>query len=213
MTREGVRAEGFEGGFGVVYPVLRAMEEAGRIRRGYFVAGLGATQFALPGAAERLRSMRADPEVSGTWVLASTDPANPYGAALPWPPGDLRPQRAAGSHVVLRDGALVAWMARAQTSLLTYLPPNEPERSAAAADLARALGSLVDSGRRRAVLIARIDGSDPAASVLAPHLLAAGFRQGSRGFLRHPTPRDSAADPGGASSAPRSRPAISRSRR
>jgi len=82
-----------------VYPVLRAMEEAGRIRRGYFVAGLGGAQFALAGAVDRLRAQR---DVEGTLVLAATDPANAYGLSLPWPVKGL--QRAAGAHVILVDG-------------------------------------------------------------------------------------------------------------
>ena len=103
VTREAVVAEGIAGGYASVYPVLRAMEESGRARRGYFVAGLGAAQFALPGAVDRLRAIRDDePTVR---VLAATDPAQPYGAALPWPRGAdderLPLQRAAGAYVVL----------------------------------------------------------------------------------------------------------------
>ena len=87
LTREAVAAEGIAGGFSTVYPVLKAMEEAGQVRRGYFVAGLGATQFALAGADDRLRGEREapEPEAARTLVLAATDPANPYGAALRWP--------------------------------------------------------------------------------------------------------------------------------
>src|SRR6185436_11174826 len=115
LTREAVHAEGIIGGFSAVYEVLKAMEEAGRVRRGYFVAGLGATQFALPGADDRLRALRDRSEAPFTTVLAATDPANPYGAALAWPErpaedgaASARPQRAAGASVVLVDGALVA---------------------------------------------------------------------------------------------------------
>ena len=187
LTREAVASEGIAGGFSSVYPVLKAMEEAGRARRGYFVAGLGATQFALPGADDRLRALRLDPEESVTTILAATDPANPYGAALPWPASGARPQRAAGAQVVLRDGALIAWIGRAETNLLTFLPAEEPGREAAARDLARALARLVESGRRRAVLIGRIDGAEPAQSPLAPHLAAAGFTLGSRGYLKRRT--------------------------
>src|SRR5207245_7968897 len=88
LTREAVLAESAPGGFAGVYPVLRALEEAGKVRRGYFVAGLGAAQFALPGAVERLRSLRESPtnedDEPATVVLAAADPAQPYGAALPW---------------------------------------------------------------------------------------------------------------------------------
>src|SRR5205823_3715680 len=134
LTRESVRGEGHAGGFAGVYPVLRAMEERGRVRRGYFVAGLGGAQFALPGAVDRLRACRESG--TGTLVLAATDPANPYGVALPWPESTAagagrsaasgaersaasvaersaasvaersgrRPTRAAGAYVVLVDG-------------------------------------------------------------------------------------------------------------
>ncbi len=115
VTREAVATEGVEGGFAAVYPILRAMEDAGRIRRGYFVDGLGAAQFALAGALDRLRAVRepAEPTATGAvHLLAASDPANPYGAALPWPrrgETDRRPlQRAAGAYVVLVDGIAVA---------------------------------------------------------------------------------------------------------
>ena len=85
LTREAVSAESVPGGFGIVYPVLKGLEENGRIRRGYFVAGLGATQFAMPGALDLLRSMRDAPDEAEVAVLAATDPANPYGATLKWP--------------------------------------------------------------------------------------------------------------------------------
>jgi ATP-dependent Lhr-like helicase len=85
LTREAVASENAPGGFGIVYPVLKAMEDTGRIRRGYFVAGLGATQFAMPGALDLLRSLRDAPDDPEVAVLAATDPANPYGATLRWP--------------------------------------------------------------------------------------------------------------------------------
>jgi ATP-dependent Lhr-like helicase len=85
LTRESVASEALPGGFGVIYAVLKAMEDAGRIRRGYFVAGLGATQFAMPGALDLLRSMREPAEATEIVTLAATDPANPYGATLKWP--------------------------------------------------------------------------------------------------------------------------------
>jgi ATP-dependent Lhr-like helicase len=189
LTREAVRAEGVPGGFASVYEVLKRMEETGRARRGYFVAGLGATQFALPGAEERLRSLREPQEEPQTVILSSTDPANPYGAALPWPSrGDAapesRPQRAAGAHVVLYGGELCGYLARGDRSLFTFLPPDEPERARRARALAAALAGLVESGRRRALLVERIDGSAPDASPFAPHLSNAGFSPGQQGFLK-----------------------------
>ena len=185
LTREAVHAEGIEGGFSAVYDVLKAMEEAGRVRRGYFVAGLGATQFAAPGAEDRLRSMRERPEEPHAVVLAATDPASPYGAALPWPERQgARPGRAAGAHVVLRDGELLAYLGRAERSLLTFLPAEEPDRGRAAAALAGALSSLIDLGRRRSLLIAQVDGEPTEKSPLAPHLSGAGFTPTSRGFFK-----------------------------
>ena len=186
VTREAVHAEGILGGFSAVYDVLKAMEEAGRVRRGYFVAGLGATQFAAPGAEDRLRSMRDRPEAPHIVALAATDPANPYGAALPWPERaeGARPGRAAGAQVVLCDGELIGYLGRAERSLLTFLPADEPERGHAAAALASALSQLIESGRRRSLLIAQVDGEPTEKSKLAPHLSSAGFTPMSRGFFK-----------------------------
>lgn len=183
LTREAVKAEAVPGGFSTVYPVLKAMEEAGRVRRGYFVAGLGATQFAVPGAEERLRKHR-DPEEEDTVVLlASDDPANVYGAALPWPEREgARPQRTAGARVVLHDGRLIGYVGRTGHSVLTFLPDDEAHARAADA-LARGLAHATGS-KARAVLIKRIDGEDPSGSELAAHLRDAGFSATSRGFHR-----------------------------
>jgi len=188
LTREAAHAEGIPGGFAAVYEVLKAMEESGRARRGYFVAGLGATQFALPGADERLRALRDPPEEAKAVVLAATDPANPYGALLPWPSrpdGEgARPQRAAGAHVVLASGELSAWLGRGEQSLLSFLPAEEPARTRRARAVAGALAGLVDAGRRRALLISEVDGAPAHSSPLAPLLVAAGFSAGHQGFLK-----------------------------
>jgi len=186
VTRESVHAEEIAGGFAAVYPVLKAMEEAGRARRGYFVAGLGGAQFAVPGAEDRLRSFRDAPPEPATIVLAATDPANPYGAVLPWPrvDGEGRAQRAAGAQVVLHDGTLVGWLSRSEHNLHTYLPAEEPDRSRFARALTHGLASLVEDGRRRALLIARVDGEDVNGSTLAPALKEAGFTAGVRGYLK-----------------------------
>ena len=188
LTREAVHAEGIFGGFSAVYDVLKAMEESGRVRRGYFVAGLGATQFALPGAEERLRALRDFPEEPQTFVLAATDPANPYGATLAWPerPATVGagPQRAAGAQVVLWGGELIGFLGRSEQSLRSFLPAQEPQRGRASRALALALAGLVEQGKRRALLLARIDGDEPHTSPLAPHLVAAGFSAGTHGYLK-----------------------------
>ena len=186
LTREAVAAEGIEGGFAAVYPVLRALEESGRIRRGYFVDGLGAAQFALAGALDRLRADREaneHPEAAAVHVLAAADPANPYGAALPWPrrgETDRRPlQRAAGAYVVLVDGVAAMYLERGGSTLQTLAPADDPDLAAVAA---RALGSLVTSGRVRELVIRKVDGSPIADSPWRAVLLAAGFTAGYRGL-------------------------------
>ena len=187
LTREAVHAEGIEGGFSAVYRVLKAMEEAGRVRRGYFVAGLGATQFALPGAVDRLRQHREPPEAARAVLLAATDPASPYGAALPWPErtDGRRPARAAGAVVVLVDGVLAAWMGRGERQLLTFLSAVEHRAPAdTALEVARALAREVESGRRRTLFVEDVDGGPPERSPLAAALGAAGFVLTPHGYLR-----------------------------
>ncbi len=189
LTREAVMAEGVEGGFAGVYPVLRALEEAGRIRRGYFVDGLGAAQFALAGAIDRLRAAREpDAEKSRVDLLAAADPAQAYGAALPWPrrgDDDRRPfQRAAGAHVVLVDGAAVLYVERGGKGLATFPAADDPDRASLAL---AALAGLLGDGRAREIVVARVDGAP-----LGPdhpwraRLLDAGFVPGYRGLALRP---------------------------
>jgi ATP-dependent helicase Lhr and Lhr-like helicase len=120
LTREAVRGEGISGGFAGMYPVLKAMEESGTVRRGYFVVGLGGAQFAVPGAVDRLRAFRETPQEPEVVVLAATDPANAYGIALPWPVKG--PQRAAGAYVVLVDGLPSAYIEKGGRSLVALRP-------------------------------------------------------------------------------------------
>ncbi len=196
VTREAVAAEPIEGGFAAVYPVLRAMEEAGRVRRGYFVDGLGAAQFALPGAVDRLRALRDQPgEAAGEHgrivrLLAAADPANPYGAALAWPrrgDDDRRPyQRAAGAYVALVDGAAVLYLDRGGTSLQVLPAGEEPATLAAALGC---LGDLVADGRVRELVISKTDGEPVATSRWRDALREAGFVPGYRGYaLRRSAP-------------------------
>jgi ATP-dependent helicase Lhr and Lhr-like helicase len=200
LTREAVAAEELAGGFSGIYPVLRAMEESGRIRRGYFVERLGAAQFALPGAVDRLRSMR-EPASGGAQsreadvgptihLLAAVDPANPYGAALAWPrrgESDRRPlPRAAGAYVVLVDGAPTLYLERGGHSLQT-LPAADDAATAAAA--LNALHSLVEGGRLRELVISRVDGVAVVGSQWRPFLEEAGFVAGYRGYVLRPGAR------------------------
>ena len=186
LTREAVLAEGVEGGFAAIYPVLRALEEAGRIRRGYFVDGLGAAQFALAGAIDRLRGVR-DPEAAASRVdlLAAADPAQPYGAALAWPrrdASDRRPvQRAAGAYVALVDGTPVVYLERGGRGLVTFPAADDPGLLAPALV---ALRMLVVDGRTRELVVSRVDG-DPVgpASPWAERLAAGGFSAGYRGMV------------------------------
>jgi ATP-dependent helicase Lhr and Lhr-like helicase len=190
VTREAVATEGVDGGFAAVYPILRAMEDAGRIRRGYFVDGLGAAQFALAGALDRLRAARepADPASTGAvHLLAAADPANPYGAALAWPrrgETDRRPfQRAAGAYVVLVDGVATLYLERGGATLQTLPAADDP---AVAVVAARALGALVADGRTRELVVRKVDGEDVAVSRVRPILLDAGFVAGYRGLALRP---------------------------
>ena len=186
LTREAVAGEGIDGGFAGVYPILRALEEAGRIRRGYFVDGLGAAQFALAGALDRLRAAREPAEratAAAVHVLAAADPANPYGAALAWPrrgDTDRRPlQRAAGAYVVLVDGLAALYLERGGFTLQTLAPSDDPDVAQVAL---RALGTLVTTGRARDLVIRKIDGLPVGESPWRESLLAVGFTAGYRGL-------------------------------
>src|SRR5258708_487082 len=193
-TREVAAAEGITGGFGAVYDVLKALEDAGRVRRGYFV-GVGATQFALPPALELLRSLRDIPDEPETLVIAATDPANPYGTTLKWPAqpdaetaesAGRAPTRTVGASVILVNGALAAYVPRGGRQLTVYLPEDEPARSTTGRALARALAMLAREEHRAGVLVAEINGGEPADHPLAPFLVEAGFNPSAMGF---PLPR------------------------
>jgi ATP-dependent Lhr-like helicase len=179
VTREAARAEGIAGGYAAVYPVLRALEESGRARRGYFVAGLGAAQFALPGAVDRLRAARESPEQAvATLVLAATDPAQPYGAALPWPDvseGSARPTRSAGSFVILHAGELVAYLERGGRKLTTFAEPPL---------WVDALAAVVKDGRLKQLEITHVNGA-PVREALAEAdaLKSVGFKDAYKGLV------------------------------
>jgi ATP-dependent Lhr-like helicase len=213
LLREQVAAENVPGGFSAVYDVLKALEESGRIRRGYFVAGLGATQFALPAAVDLLRQLRnAPPQEKPEFVqLAATDPANPYGSVLRWPElpvadedAETAPRvltRAAYAEVILRNGQLVAWLRRGNPNLLVFLPAEEPERSQAASGLAHFLCARgqerLRGGSHQGVLITTINGQPVAAHPMARFLMDAGFHAGPLGMHLRRIPLPVGQYPGG----------------
>jgi ATP-dependent Lhr-like helicase len=174
VTREAVLAESLPGGFAGVYPVLRAMEEAGKARRGYFVAGLGAAQFAMPGAVDRLRDMREPSPSPAVQTFAAADPAQPYGAALQWPDSAGRPSRAAGAFVVLIDGAPAAFLERGAKTLVTF-------RGGDPGTWPHAIASLVKDGRLRKIELRQIDGLPASGHPATEALYAAGFVDGYYG--------------------------------
>jgi ATP-dependent Lhr-like helicase len=202
LTRGALSTERVAGGFAGVYRVLRAMEDSGRCRRGYVVEGLGAAQFAVPGAIDRIRAMsrpdgpstgdtadsapfparsdRSDTGASGV-VLAAADPAQPYGAALPWPEsvGETghRPGRKAGALVVLVDGAAVLYVERGGRSLLSFTEERAMLRTAA-----EALAGAVHEGWLGTLAVERADGVGSLGSALADVLTEAGFRVTPKGL-------------------------------
>ncbi|MGW1320816.1 Lhr family helicase [Streptomyces sp. NPDC002426] len=189
VTRGAVQAEGVEGGFSAVYRILAAFEDSGQARRGYVVEGLGAAQFAMDGAVDRLRAAstardRADPgSAPRALVLAAADPANAYGAALPWPESPdgagHKPGRKAGALVVLVDGELTLYMERGGKSLLAW--PTDPADPALRA-AAEALASAARAGTLGTVTVERTNGASSLTSPLGRTLEAAGFLATPRGL-------------------------------
>ena len=192
VFRETAHAENLPGGFAAIYDVLKALEESGRIRRGYFAADLGATQFALPAAVDLLRSLRTPAgDKREVVMVAATDPANPYGALLRWPaaPEDGSTMtRSVGARVVLVDGALTAYLRRGNPNIQVLLPEDEPERSQVARALAEFLAGYVqradnpDGRGRTSMLITTINGVPVVEHPLARFLLDAGFQAAPLGF-------------------------------
>jgi ATP-dependent Lhr-like helicase len=210
VTRETVAAEAIAGGFSAVYQVLRAMEDAGRIRRGYFVTGLGGAQFAMPAALDLLRSHREPAEAPQAFVLAATDPANPYGTLLKWPeanagadrtPADLGrgATRTVGTLVVLVDGLAAGYLRRGERDLLLALPDAEPARGRVAQALVRALIqlALARPEGQRGMFLETINGVRAGQHPAARWFVAEGFALGADG-LQYRAPRGM---PGGAAEA------------
>jgi ATP-dependent Lhr-like helicase len=176
VTRETVLAEGVSGGFSTLYSELSNLELLGTARRGYFVEGLGGAQFALAGAVERLRSLPEDDETH--LILATTDPANPYGASLPWPkpPSGRRPARVPGAHVLLRGGEPLVYVERGGRSILRLRELEDTELAAAMT----ALAGAASAGRLPKLAIEKLDGEPVIGSGHEETLLAAGFSRGPR---------------------------------
>ncbi|SOJ53722.1 putative ATP-dependent RNA helicase YfmL [Mycobacterium simulans] len=192
LTKGAVAAEGVPGGFATLYKVLSAFEDAGRCQRGYFVESLGGAQFAVASTVDRLRGYldNVDPERPEyrAVVLAAADPANPYGAALPWPNsegedsrGAARPGRKAGALVVLVDGELAWFSERGGRSLLTFTDDAGANHAAAIG-----LADLVAARRLASILVERVDGVpvlQPGAPTPATEaLIDAGFVRTPRGL-------------------------------
>jgi len=190
LTREAALAEGVRGGFAGVYGVLKALEERGTVRRGYFVDGLGAAQFAVPGAIDRLRACKepplgADDDTSTAVVLAATDPAQPYGAILDWPETIGRPSRSAGAVCISSRGHLLGWYDVRSHHLVTFARSLSPGSFVA---LREALGNLVKDGRAKSVEVRKInsathDDKSPATLEVAALLEQHGFTRGYRGLV------------------------------
>jgi ATP-dependent Lhr-like helicase len=188
VTRGSVVSEGIRGGFALAYKVLSGFEETGRARRGYFVEGLGAAQFATSATVDRLRSFARDAEALpalDALTLAATDPANPFGAALPWPgvpepeagaTRGHRPGRKAGALVVLVDGALVLYVERGGKTVLTFGADEDALRAAAVSLTATVRARL---GKLR---VERIDGEFSIGTPLGALLAEAGFAPTPQGL-------------------------------
>jgi ATP-dependent Lhr-like helicase len=186
VTRGSVMNERVPGGFALVYRVLSQFEEAGRCRRGYFVETLGAAQFATGGTIDRLRGFAPDavgrdsgrdrpPEA---FTLAATDPANPYGAALPWPSVEgHKPGRKAGALVVLVDGALALYLERGGKTALAFTGDEETLAVAT-----RSLAFAVTSGRVDKLAVERVNGDFVLGTPVGGALESAGFTGTPRGL-------------------------------
>jgi ATP-dependent helicase Lhr and Lhr-like helicase len=178
LTREQVLSEGIPGGFSAIYSELVALETLGTARRGYFVEGLGGAQFALPSAVERLRAQA--PEDERPVLLAAVDPAQPYGAALPWPKRSeseaRRPARVAGAHVVLAGGTPILYLERSGRALQTLVEAGDPRIEPALA----AIADAVHDGRIKRLALEKVDGDSALGSPLGPALVALGFQEGPR---------------------------------
>ena len=211
VLRETAIAENVPRGYPTLYPALKTMEDAGWVRRGMFVAGLGAAQFAMPAAVDMLRGLRSQQETLEALFLAATDPANPYGALLPWPrrvgssesemkdataadsagPSSANDgasshamSRTSGAAVVLINGNLTAFLRRRNQEVQVFLPESEPERTRFARELAKKLAeiAILRQGRKSGMLIGTINGEIARGHFLARFLEESGFVDTAMGF-------------------------------
>jgi ATP-dependent Lhr-like helicase len=192
VSRETANVEHPPGGYSSIYQVLKKMEEGGWVRRGMFVAGMGAAQFALPSAIDLLRSFRLDPDKNEAVHLAASDPSNAYGGLLPWPRESDRDDatsshgmsRVSGASVVLVNGSLAAFLRRRNPSIRVFLPEDEPGRSNTARALAKKLAEVAIRRQawRSGLLIGEINGSPPREHFLARFLEESGFVNTALGF-------------------------------
>jgi len=187
VTRDGVRGEGIPGGYGAVYGELKDLETIGICRRGYFAEGLGGAQFALAGAVERLRELRTEDNPEAV-VLAAADPAQPYGAALPWPRrAGARAARVAGAQVVLLGGEAVLFVERGGRTLVPLREPDESWlRPAIEALVAHVRSGPGSTGRPKRLAVERFDGKPVVESDVLPLLVEAGFLAGPRRAVLRP---------------------------
>jgi ATP-dependent Lhr-like helicase len=199
IMRETAIAENIPRGYNAVYPALKTMEESGWIRRGMFVAGMGAAQFAATSAVDMLRSLRSEPTPPETVALAASDPANLYGTLLPWPRTESEEgetashsmSRTSGAGVILINGLLAAFLRRRNSAMRLFLPENEPEHTQFARELAKKLAELAvrRQGRRTGLLIGEINNAPAREHFLVPFLEEAGFVNTAMGFqMRRLTP-------------------------
>jgi ATP-dependent Lhr-like helicase len=207
VMRETAIAENIPGGYNTIYPALKTMEDSGWVRRGMFVAGLGAAQFAMPAAVDMLRTLRVDPATPEVLHLAATDPANPYGTLIPWPKidGESEEQlthhsmaRTAGASVILINGQLAAFLRRRNPALRVFLPESEPERSLFARELAKKLAELAIRrlNLRQGLLIGEINNAPAREHFLARYLEDARFVNSVLGYqMRRTKPLIVTADP------------------
>lgn len=184
-SRDVLALESVTGGWSHLYPVFREMEEMGKLRRGHFVEGYSGAQFAFAGAVDRLRAARQFGDEPVVHLLSACDPANPYGAQLPWPPpmsAKARPRRAAGARIVTVDGELLLYLDRSGRKLWSFQVTDAAGKDEALHLALRALGRVFRDRTRRALRIEEIDGEPAGRWVHVESMVQAGFRAGYKGL-------------------------------